>query len=56
MKALLIFLEEMSGGSIVLLIIGVLVLLWLFFYLVPIGLWFNALISGVRISLLQQFN
>jgi uncharacterized protein YqfA (UPF0365 family) len=53
MKALLIFLEEMSGGSIVLLIIGVLVLLWLFFYLVPIGLWFNALISGVRISLLQ---
>jgi len=53
MKALFIFLEEMSGGSIVLLIIGVLVLLWLFFYLVPIGLWFNALISGVRISLLQ---
>jgi uncharacterized protein YqfA (UPF0365 family) len=53
MKVLLIFLEEMSGGSIVLLIIGVLVLLWLFFYLVPIGLWFNALISGVRISLLQ---
>jgi len=53
MKVLLIFSEQMSGGSIVLLIIGVLVLLWLFFYLVPIGLWFNALISGVRISLLQ---
>ena len=53
MKVLLIFSEQTSEGSIVLLIIGVLVLLWLFFYLVPIGLWFNALISGVRISLLQ---
>jgi len=53
MKVLLFFSEQTSEGSIVLLIIGVLVLLWLFFYLVPIGLWFNALISGVRISLLQ---
>jgi uncharacterized protein YqfA (UPF0365 family) len=33
--------------------IGVLILLWLIFYLIPIGLWFNALVSGVRISLLQ---
>ena len=27
--------------------------LWLFFYLIPVGLWFNALVSGVRISLIQ---
>jgi uncharacterized protein YqfA (UPF0365 family) len=27
--------------------------LWLIFYFIPIGLWFTALISGVRISLLQ---
>ncbi|HHN48297.1 MAG TPA: UPF0365 family protein [Bacteroidales bacterium] len=33
--------------------IGALILLWLIFYLIPIGLWFNALVSGVRISLLQ---
>ncbi len=29
------------------------ILLWLIFYFVPIGLWFSALVSGVRISLLQ---
>lgn len=36
-------------------LIGVLalVLLWLIFYFIPIGLWFSALVSGVRISLLQ---
>jgi len=34
-------------------IIGVIVLLYLFLYLIPIGLWFQALVSGVRISLLQ---
>lgn len=30
-----------------------LVALWLIFYFIPIGLWFSALVSGVRISLLQ---
>ena len=37
----------------VLIIIGSLILLWLILYLIPIGLWFQALVSGVRISLLQ---
>ena len=27
--------------------------LWLIFYFIPVGLWFTALLSGVRISLLQ---
>jgi len=27
--------------------------LWIIFYLIPVGLWFSALISGVHISLLQ---
>ena len=27
--------------------------IWLVFYFVPVGLWFSALVSGVRISLLQ---
>lgn len=27
--------------------------LWLIFYFIPVGLWFSALVSGVRISLIQ---
>jgi uncharacterized protein YqfA (UPF0365 family) len=37
------------------LVIGVIVLLIILLYFVPIGLWFSALVSGVRISLLQLF-
>ncbi|MBC8321412.1 MAG: flotillin-like protein FloA [Bacteroidetes bacterium] len=33
--------------------IGSLFLLWILFYFVPVGLWFTALVSDVRISLLQ---
>lgn len=36
-------------------ITGILILLIIFLYFVPIGLWFSALVSGVRISLLQLF-
>jgi uncharacterized protein YqfA (UPF0365 family) len=35
------------------LVIGVIVLLFIILYFIPIGLWFSALVSGVRISLLQ---
>jgi len=45
--------EEANFLFIVGIGIGALILLWLIFYLIPIGLWFNALVSGVRISLLQ---
>jgi uncharacterized protein YqfA (UPF0365 family) len=37
----------------IVIIVGALIALWLIFYLIPVGLWFSALISGVRISLLQ---
>jgi len=37
------------------LIIGVIVLLFIILYFIPIGLWFSALVSGVRISLIQLF-
>lgn len=37
------------------LIVGVLVLVLIMLYFVPIGLWFSALVSGVKISLLQLF-
>lgn len=33
--------------------IAALIGLWLIFYLIPVGLWFTALLSGVRISLIQ---
>ena len=33
--------------------VGSIFLLWLLFYFVPVGLWFTALVSNVRISLLQ---
>lgn len=34
-------------------VIGLLFLIWVFFVFIPVGLWFNALVSDVRISLLQ---
>lgn len=43
----------MDIGMLVGVIIGALALLWFILYLIPIGLWFSALVSGVRISLLQ---
>ena len=38
-------------GTYIVIIVGVIVLLWILLYLIPIGLWFQALVSGVRISL-----
>lgn len=33
--------------------IGAIFLLWILFYFIPVGLWFTALVSNVRISLIQ---
>ncbi|MBE9492226.1 MAG: flotillin-like protein FloA [Bacteroidetes bacterium] len=33
--------------------LGALFALWIIFYFIPVGLWFKALVSGVRVSLLQ---
>ncbi|MGI6718935.1 MAG: flotillin-like protein FloA [Bacteroidales bacterium] len=43
----------MQIGLIVGIIVVCILLLWLIFYIIPLGLWFTALLSGVRISLLQ---
>ncbi|MEJ5317310.1 MAG: flotillin-like protein FloA [Tenuifilum sp.] len=40
-------------GALLLIIALSVVGLWIIFYFVPVGLWFQALVSGVRISLLQ---
>lgn len=37
------------------LVIGIFILLLIILYFVPIGLWFSALVSGVKISLMQLF-
>ena len=36
-------------------IFGIIVLLFIVLYYIPVGLWFSALVSGVKISLLQLF-
>ena len=43
----------MEIGLLIVLIVAGIVVLWILLYFVPIGLWFSALVSGVRISLLQ---
>ena len=42
-----------SIGTYILYIVGVIVFLMIVLYFVPLGLWFQALVSGVRISLVQ---
>ncbi len=45
----------MEQSVLIVVVIGIACLLglWLIFYFIPVGLWFNALVSGVRISLIQ---
>jgi uncharacterized protein YqfA (UPF0365 family) len=45
----------MEANLLVIVAIGIASLfgLWVIFYFIPVGLWFTALLSGVRISLLQ---
>lgn len=40
-------------GLYIVIIVGALILLWIILYFIPIGLWFQSQVSGVRISLLQ---
>ena len=42
-----------SIGTLFVIIAASIIGLWLILYLIPIGLWFQALVSGVRISLIQ---
>ena len=44
---------ESGAGFYVALIVVAIIFLWIILYIIPIGLWFKALVSGVRISLLQ---
>ncbi len=42
-----------SIGVLIAMVIGGIILLWVLLYFVPVALWFSALVSGVRISLIQ---
>ncbi|HAG16916.1 MAG TPA: hypothetical protein DCG69_10440 [Bacteroidales bacterium] len=44
---------EQSVGILLGIIIAIVVSLWILFVYIPIGLWFSALVSGVRVSLIQ---
>ena len=44
---------DLQIGMIVLIVFVSLFAVWLVFYFIPVGLWFSALVSGVRLSLLQ---
>lgn len=44
---------DTSVGAIVVIIIGIVVVLWLFFYFIPLGLWFSAVFARVNISIGQ---
>ena len=43
---------ELSGAVALLLLVGIAVVLFLFFYFIPVGLWISAYFSGVAVNLL----
>lgn len=45
----------MEAGILMVVAIGIasIIGLWIIFYFIPVGLWFSALLSGVRVSLIQ---
>ena len=48
-------LTEIQIGIVALLALLTFIAIWIVFYFIPVGLWFSALVSGVKINLLQLF-
>ena len=48
-------LNEIQIGIVALLALLTFIAIWIVFYFIPVGLWFSALVSGVKINLLQLF-
>jgi uncharacterized protein YqfA (UPF0365 family) len=44
---------DINIGLIVAIAFGAIFCLWLLFYFIPVGLWFNAWVSGAPVPLLQ---
>lgn len=53
LNLLSVLLLEQTAGMIIALGVGAIIALYFLFYFIPVGMWFSALLSGVRISLLQ---
>lgn len=53
LNLLSVLLLEQTVGMMIALGVGAIIALYFLFYFIPVGMWFSALISGVRISLLQ---
>ncbi|MCQ2280741.1 MAG: flotillin-like protein FloA [Bacteroidales bacterium] len=43
----------MDDSSTIIIAVGIIILLIIFLWMVPVGLWFTALVSGVHVSLIQ---
>ena len=41
--------------TFIFMILGILLVVFLFLYFIPVGLWFTAIVSGVRVSIIQLF-
>jgi uncharacterized protein YqfA (UPF0365 family) len=48
-------LNEIQIGIVALVALLTFIAIWIVFYFIPVGLWFSALVSGVKINLLQLF-
>ena len=48
-----VLLLDQSIGVLIAMAIGAIILIYFLFYFIPVGLWFSAILSGVRLSLLQ---
>lgn len=44
---------EQGMGMLIGIIVAVVISVWILFVYIPVGLWFSALVSGVRVSLIQ---
>jgi len=44
---------EQGMGMLIGIVVAVVISVWILFVYIPVGLWFSALVSGVRISLIQ---
>ena len=47
--------EEYQIGFSAIVVVLAFIAIWFIFYFIPVGLWFSALVSGVKINLLQLF-
>ena len=47
--------EEFQIGFSAIVAVLAFIAIWIIFYFIPVGLWFSALVSGVKINLLQLF-